>query len=505
VREFELRDYQLESIERLRVGIREGHRSQLLVAPTGSGKTVIAAYLMDATAKKLNRVAFVVDRVNLVDQTSQVLEDYGIGHGVIQAGHWRNRMYERVQVCSAQTLEKRGFLDECQLLVVDEAHCIRKQTAEFIKNHTHLKVLGLTATPFTKGLGALYTNVVNVTTTDKLVAEGHLVPVKMYAAKAIDMKGARVVAGEWNERDIEERGMKIVGDVVGEWIDKTTKHYGGPVKTIVFSATVDHGDELCKQFNAAGFNFQQISYKDTNDDRRRELIAEFRKEHGEIHGLVSCEVFTKGFDVPDILCGISCRPYRKSFSSHIQQLGRVMRPFPGKQDALWLCHSGNLMGFREEMYDLFANGVQGLDDGKRDSKVRKEPTDREKELFACSCGYMLSPGMKRCPACGKERVRLSMVENVDGEMVALGKHEETKLPPYLTDRDAVWRQLCGHALERKKGDEVAAKKFALAQYKNIYRAWPAQEFDATNVEQPHPLLIRKVQQGLIAWAKRRAA
>lgn len=505
MREFELRPYQIEAIELLRQGFREKHRSQLLSAPTGSGKTVIAAYLMDATAKKMKRVAFVVDRVNLVDQTSAVLESYGIEHGVIQAGHWRRKPWERVQVCSAQTLEKRGFLEEADLLVVDEAHCVRKQTSEFIKNHTHLKVLGLTATPFTKGLGALYTNVVNVTTTDKLVTDGFLVPVKLYAAKAIDMAGARVRAGEWAEEDIEERGMKIIGDVVGEWVDKTTKHYGGPVKTIVFSATVDHGEELCKQFNAAGFNFQQISYKDKNEERRRELIAEFRKEDSEIHGLVSCEIFTKGFDVPDILCGVSCRPYRKSFSSHIQQLGRVMRPYSGKQDALWLCHSGNLIGFREEMFDLFANGVQELDDGRRDSKVRKEPTAREKELFACSCGYMLSPAMKRCPACGKERLRLSMVENVDGEMVKVGKHDEVKLPPYLVDRASVWRQLGGLALERKKGDAEAARKFALAQYKNLYRSWPHAEFDPNNVEAPHPLLVRKVQQQIIAWAKRREA
>ena len=505
MREFVLREYQLESIERLRQGFRDGHRSQMLCAPTGSGKTVIAAYLMDATAKKMNRVAFVVDRVNLVDQTSQVLEDYGIAHGVIQAGHWRWKPYERVQVCSAQTLEKRGFLEQCDLLVVDEAHCIRKQTSEFIRHQKHLRVLGLSATPFTKGLGELYTNIVNVTTTDRLVSEGFLVPVKMYAAKAIDMAGAKVVAGEWAERDIEERGMKIIGDVVGEWIDKTTKHYGGPVKTIVFSATVDHGEELCRQFNDAGFNFQQISYKDKNEDRRRELIAEFRKEDSEIHGLVSCEVFTKGFDVPDILCGISCRPYRKSFSSHIQQIGRVMRPFPGKQDAMWLCHSGNLLGFADDMFDLFASGVQGLDDGKRDQKVRKEPTAREKERYSCSCGYMLSAGMMRCPACGKERLRMAMVENVDGEMVALGEHKEKKLPPYLTDRESVWRQLCAHALERKRGDTEAARRFALAQYRNLYRAWPRSEFSETEIEPPHPMLVRKVQQGIIAWAKRRAS
>lgn len=502
--EFQLREYQLESIERLRQGIRDGHRSQILCSPTGSGKTVIAAYLMAEASRKFSRTAFVVDRVNLVDQTSAVLDDYGVDHGIIQAGHWRRRPTERVQVCSAQTLEKRGFLEQADLLIVDEAHATRKQTSEFIKNQQHLKVLGLSATPFTKGLSALYTNLVNVTTTDKLVADGHLVPVKMYAAKAIDMAGAKVVAGEWAERDIEERGMKIVGDVVGEWVDKTTKHYGGPVKTIAFSATVDHGEELCRQFNAQGFNFQQISYRDANEDRRRELIAEFRRENSEIHGLVSCEVFTKGFDVPDILCGISCRPYRKSFSSHIQQLGRVMRPAAGKQDALWLCHSGNLAGFAEEMFDLFANGVRGMDDGNRDQKVRKEPTAREKEMFSCSCGYMLSAGMMRCPSCGKERKRLSLVENVDGEMVAL-THSEPKLPAHLADRSSVWRQLSQHALDRKKGDEAAARKFALAQYHSIYKAWPEQEFSAANVEAPHPMLVRKVQQGIIAWARRRAA
>lgn len=503
--EFNLRTYQVESVERLRQGIRDGHRSQMLCSPTGSGKTIIAAFLMAEANKKFSRVGFVVDRVNLVDQASAVLSDYGLEHGVIQGGHWRFRPYERIQVCSAQTLEKRGFFPGLNLLIVDEAHCVRKQTASLIKSRDDVRVLGLSATPFTKGLKELYTNVVNVTTTDKLVADGFLVPIKMYAAKAIDMAGAKVVAGEWAERDIEERGMKIVGDVVGEWVAKTTQHYGGPVKTIVFSATVDHGEELCRQFNAAGFNFQQISYKDANEERRRELIAEFRKEDSEIHGLVSCEVFTKGFDVPDIRCGISARPYRKSFSSHIQQLGRVMRPFPGKEDALWLCHSGNLLGFADDMFDLFANGVQDLDDGKRDQKVRKEPTPREKERFACSCGFMVPAGAQRCPACGKERAaRLSLIENVDGEMVALGK-QDVKLPSYLTDRESVWRQLCGHALERKKGNAEAARKFALASYRNIYKSWPASEFSPENIEPPHPMLVRKVQQGVIAWAKRRAA
>ena len=215
----ELRPYQVDAVERLRQGIRDGHRSQVLVAPTGAGKTAIATYIMDEARKKGSRIAFVVDRVNLVDQTSAVLDSYGIPHGVIQAGHWRRRMYEPIQVCSAQTLEKRGFFPDLSLLIVDECHAIRKETAKLIQNMPKLTVLGLTATPFTKGLSKLYTNLVNVTTTDVLTEQGFLVPLKMYAAVAPDMRGAKVVGGEWADSEIEKRGQAIIGDIVQEWLD----------------------------------------------------------------------------------------------------------------------------------------------------------------------------------------------------------------------------------------------------------------------------------------------
>jgi DNA repair protein RadD len=336
------------------------------------------------------------------------------------------------------------------------------------------------------------------------VAEGHLVPLKMYAAKAIDMAGAKVVAGEWAERDIEERGMKIVGDIVGEWVDKTTKHFGGPVKTIAFSATVDHGEELCKQFNAAGFNFQQISYRDANDERRRELIAEFRKENSEIHGLVSCEVFTKGFDVPDILCGVACRPYRKSFSSHIQQLGRVMRPARQAGRALALPFRQPLRLPRGHVRPLRERRARAGRRHRARQKGDARSRRRGEGAFACSCGFMLSPGMMRCPACGKERKRLSLVENVDGEMVAL-THEEPKLPSYLADRDiGVAPALRPRARAQEGRRRGRAQVRARAVPEHLPRVAGAR-VHANNVEVPHPHARAQVQQGIIAWAKRRAA
>jgi DNA repair protein RadD len=387
------------------------------------------------------------------------------------------------------------------LLIVDECHAVRKVTAELIKNRKDLTVIGLSATPFTRGMAEIYSNLVNVTSTNRLIADNYLVPLKLYAAHAPDMTGAKIVAGEWAERDIEQRGLAIIGDIVTEWAAKTRHHFGGPVKTIVFSATVDHGDELCRQFNAAGFNFQQISYKDS-EDHRRELIEEFRKADSAIYGLVSCEVFTKGFDVPDIMCGIAARPYRKSLSSHIQQMGRVMRSFPGKEFGLWLDHCGNVMRFKADADEIFENGLKSLDDGARDAKARKEPEEKERDALCCiGCGYVLPPACQACPACGKERRRQCNVATHNGVMVEVGASAgRSRIPDYLVNRGEVWLQLCGFAAERKKGDHEAARKFALAQYQNFYREWPKSSYTTQGMEISEELR-RQVMHNVIKHAK----
>lgn len=506
MREIVLRDYQLASVDGLRQGIRDGHRSQLLCAATGAGKTVVSAHLMKEARAKGSRVGFIVDRVALVNQTSKLLDSYGIDHGVQQAGHWRRRGYEPIQICSAQTLEKRGFFPDLKLLIVDEAHAMRKATVDLIKSRQDINVIGLTATPFTKGLGEIYTNVVNVTTTNRLIDDGFLVPLKIYAAKAVDMTGAKVVAGEWAEKEIEQRGNEIVGDIVAEWIDKTHLHFGGPAKTLVFSATVDHGEELCRQFNAAGFNFQQVSYRDGNDERREALIDEFKRPNSSIDGLVSCEALAKGFDATDAMVGISARPYRRSLSSHIQQLGRVMRPHPGKSFALWLDHSGNILRFKDDVDDIFENGVGELDDGHRDQKMRPEPTEKKREEIRCQgCGFVLPASAVVCPACGKERTRRSLVETVPGVMVEIGgkRVEAAGKYEFLKDRERIWRELCALALIRKQGDYESAQKFAQAQYRNFYGEFARRQIQNTELLEVSPQLEKLVRSNIIRWAKSR--
>lgn len=493
--DLELYDYQKQLIESLREGFKAGHRSQMLYGATGCGKTEIAISLLDATARNYHRAAMVMDRVILCNQTSERLDKYGIDHGVLQSGHWRYRPYERIQVCSAQTLEKRGTLPDIDLLVVDEAHQTRKQTIQFIKNNPKVRVVGLSATPFTKGLGQVYTNVVSAITTHELVNIGQLVPLRVYVGKEIDMTGAKKVAGEWSEKEAGVRGIKITGDVVSEWVKKTTEVFGGPRKTIVFAAGVAHAADLAQKFAEAGYNFVSLSYKD-DDDFKKQAIDDFARPDTSIHGLIATDILTKGFDVKDVMVGVSARPFSKSLASHIQQMGRVMRCSPGKEFALWLDHSGNYLGFQDQWEDVYFNGVHEIDEGRE--KPRKKRSLAERERATCPrCGTVWVGKSDTCACCGFVRVKFNEVLTVPGELQAIdgGKN--------IADRQIKqdwYSQLLHIARLRGYSDGWAAHK-----YKERFTVWP-RGLHQTEVD-VSPEVASWVKSRQIAWAKskRRAA
>jgi len=166
--ELNLREHQLAVVDALRNGFKLGYRTQLLYAPTGFGKTEVAIYLLKAALEKGVRAAILLDRLVLVEHTSMRLSKYGLDHGVFQSGHWMHDPSKKLQVCSAQTLERRDDFPELDLLIVDECHVMRKQTIEYIQS-TKTKVVGLTATPFTKGLKSVYENVITGAATEFLV------------------------------------------------------------------------------------------------------------------------------------------------------------------------------------------------------------------------------------------------------------------------------------------------------------------------------------------------
>jgi superfamily II DNA or RNA helicase len=461
----ELRSYQEEALSLLRKGFANGAKAQILVAPTGAGKTEMAIALMKAVKEKGNRAAMLLDRIVLCNQTSGRLEKYGIDHGVLQSGHWRYRPYEPIQVCSAQTLEKRGEFPGLDLLIIDEAHQTRKATIDFIKANPNIRVIGLTATPFTRGLGKVYDNVVSPVTTKQLVDEKLLVPLRVFIAKEIDMSGAKKVAGEWSQLEATRRGIKITGDVVAEWIKKTHEIFGRPRKTIVFCAGVDHGVHLSREFANRGYNFVCVSYKD-DDEWKRQTIEDFSRPDTKIHGLIATDILTKGFDVPDVMIGISARPFSKSLSSHIQQMGRVMRANlnnpTDKPFAVWLDHSGNYLRFQDDWDDVFQDGVNRLDDGREKSK--SEPSEREKKESKCQrCGALWIEGNDACHHCGFVREKQNAIIRVDGRMEELvanaGASRESK--------QKFWNQMVWY--QRYKGWSSGR---AAHTYREQFGVWP---------------------------------
>jgi len=488
----ELRPLQIKTLDMLRDAFRDGHQRVMLYGPTGFGKTELAISLMDATAKKSNRAAMIMDRIILCSQTSERLQKYKIDHGVLQSGHWRHRPSERIQICSAQTLEAMGAFPMSDLIIIDEAHIQRASIKKFIHN-SKCKVIGLSASPFTKGLGETYTKIISATTTKELVDEGWLAPLRVFISKEIDMTGAKKVAGEWSQKEATARGIKITGDIVSEWVKKTHEIYGEPKKTIVFCAGVAHGEDLSRQFAEAGYNFVSISYKD-EDEFKSDALAEFAKPDSSIHGLIATDVLTKGFDQADVMIGISARPFTKSFSSHVQQLGRVMRPHADKSAAIWLDHSGNFLRFRDQWEELYGSGVDALDDDTE--KAKKEPTDIEKAKAKCPvCGALWPGNLDVCTFCGHVRQRRNDVMTVAGKLLEL---TPTKTEKYDSETKERWfHELLGYARANGKKDGWAWYKYQ----------------DKFNIQPPWKKLTAPLSDDVRGWiqhsniknAKRRAA
>ncbi|RME95340.1 MAG: DEAD/DEAH box helicase [Alphaproteobacteria bacterium] len=472
IKDIALRPYQADAIEAMRQRIRVGEKRLILCAGTGAGKTVMAAHLLQQAANKGRYALFIVDRVALVDQASAVFDEYGIAHGVVQGNNPRWMPREHVQVCSAQSLARRILPREPELIIVDEAHCNYKGTNDLMAAHPQAVKIGLTATPFTKGMGKIWDHIVNVIPTRRLIEQGYLIEPTIYVARSPEDDELELNSyGEFSEDSATEAGIRIVGDVVSEWVAKTNKHFGGPVKTIVFAATVKHGRALCEAFGAAGYNFQQISYLDRDDSERAAKIAEFRRPDSEIDGLVSCGVLTKGFDVPDVMCGISSRPYRKSLSSHMQEVGRVMRVAPGKTMALWLDHSGNIERFASDMFDVWENGPGPLDKAEtRDRTPRnREKTEREKivcpECSGCMHGLV-------CLACGWERPARSDVVEVPGELLEFKRPKmiarDGLRAECLKEPRIVWDAALHYVFDRTRLNDASARKYAYKIFRTIY-------------------------------------
>jgi DNA repair protein RadD len=469
-KEIVLHDWQEEAVQALRDNIYARVKNQILAAPTGSGKTVCATHLVKRCEERGQRAIFICDKRVLVEQTSDTFDMYGIPHGVYMPDHWRDDPdgTSPILVATAQTLESRKWPQiKPNLVIVDEAHGQRGFIVDYLKKREAVTI-GLTATPFSKGLGQIYDTVVNVRTLNQLTKDGYLAPFDTYAPAEPDMSDVKSVAGEWSDRDAERKALPIIGDAVAEYIEKAMGK-----KFIAFGVTIKHCEELKNRFIEAGINCELYT-SDTPEEIRKATVGELKDRNSNLMGLISVAALSKGFDAPIVECVIMCRPLRSSFAEHIQILGRGLRKDPdnpGKRCTI-LDLSGNMIRFWRQMQDFFEHGVHELDDGKK--KERKPMEAKEPEPVKCPACAAVHRPLPTCPRCGHAYTPRSRIHHLPGKLVALG----TITPASETDlRQDVYSQLL-HIAESRPGwnHKVVAVKF-----KQLFGEYPS----------PHLHLISK--------------
>jgi superfamily II DNA or RNA helicase len=376
-------------------------------------------------------------------------------------------------------------------ILVHNCHTTYKAWTEFAKA-TKATVIGLSATPFTTGLGKIFSNIVNATTMFDLTQIGVLVPMRVFSCSKPDMEGAETKGGEWTDKAAEERELKIVGDVVADW-----HRFGDNRKTIVFGATIKHCEELCRQFIESGV-MSAVFTSDTTANERELLLKEYRKPDSHLKILISVEALAKGFDVPDVGCICDARPLRKSLSTAIQMWGRGLRSSPetGKKDCHLLDFSGNIVRFFEDFNDIYFNGLAKLDDGdKLDKKIR---TQEEFEPKGCPrCSY--KPFHKRCMSCGFEKVGKILSEAQPGHMQEIFIGTGSNKKKLADNAEHLWNQVCTYARYHSKPENQSGRAWHL--FKQITGQEAQWQFSKAPTVDITKNVFNKIQQMNIAFRR----
>lgn len=457
---FDPRSYQIAAIQNLRSGMASGYVRQILCSPTGSGKTECAMMLIRGALAKGKRVGFLCNRIHLVEQTSRRFRKAGISHGIIQ-GNNTVRTYENVLIASIQTVARRG-LPEVDLLVIDEAHAVAgSKDFRAVIESAKVPVVGLSATPFSKGLGkhydslagALFERMVVAATIPELIADGFLVDCDVYAPSEPDMTGIKQSKNAFGEMDYSDADVgravdkpELIGDIVTHW-----RRLANGTATVCFASNIAHSQHIVAQFRAAGVVAEHIDCY--TDEAERQAILR-RVESGETRIISNVGILCEGWDFPACKTLILARP-TKSLIRYLQMAGRVLRPHDSKPRALILDHSGTVtrLGFPTDEFPM------ELDDGKPKTSTAKTRDDKLPKACA-SCSYLSTA--HKCPQCGFAPQKKSDVVTREGDLALLKKSKAGKLP-----KQEVYSQLKAVAASKGYSDGWISHK-----YREYFGVWP---------------------------------
>ena len=493
----DLRPYQINSIQEIRKHLALGKKRLLLVAPTGSGKTVVASHLISEAIKTDRFSMFVAHRRELVNQCSRKLKECKIGHGIVMADKPYNSNTD-VQIVSIQTFAMRKDNEDfikpkADLIILDEAHrSVSNSFQSLIKQYPNADlIIGLTATPVRqdgKGLGNIYEHLIECGSIKELTQQGYLVKNRIVAPTMPDLVGLKMIGGDYDLRGLEQRmnKPKLVGDIVSHWIQ-----YGENRPTIAFASSVAHSKYIRNIFNENNIPAGHIDGEMNETDREEQLQL---LQDGEIKVLSNCMVLTEGWDQPLVSCCILARP-TKSYPLYIQMIGRTLRPYPGKENTLIIDHSGAVYqhGFPEDAGNWTLKMTK-----KRVGKKKKTPEPIEQQPMTCTQCYTvfkLSRELRKCPNCGfvpTKRERVILIKQGRLQEMPRMKHTSSDKSRFYAEllfyakqkgynsgwASHTFRTKFGHFPHNKKvfpistGDEV--KKFI--QYCNIRRAMRSRNF-----------------------------
>jgi len=455
---FALHSHQERAIAMLRQSLGSGNRRPMLMAPTGAGKTVIGSAIVEGALAKGKRVLFTVPFLSLVDQTVAAFNAQGISAiGIMQGNHPGTDGSQPVQVASVQTLMRRK-LPQADIVLVDEAHRWFDFYGRWMAmpEWQRIPFVGLSATPWAKGLGKHYDDLIIAATTAELIERGFLSAYRVYAPAHPDLSGVRTVAGDYHEGQLSDvmRQPVLVAGVVDTWL-----RLGEDRPTLVFCVDRAHARRVADEFEAAGVPTGYCDMDTPADERQR--LGE-RLKDGRIKVVCNVYTLTTGVDW-DVRCIVMARP-TKSEMLFVQIIGRGLRIAEGKTDCLILDHSDTTLrlGFPSDIHhDHLDDGKHQKSNGSRKEKTTSLPKECPK------CSYLKPAGIRQCTQCGFVPERQSQIEERSGQLVQLNGRRKGRADATPHSQQDVYSMLLWVAQERGYKPGYAAAKF-----KDRYGHWP---------------------------------